>query len=169
MMNSIYKKINSTPCSPLPFPGFRIMNRLFLLILSVLLIFLSLTGKCNSQENTDISQPGSPAVTALTKAVMCEDIKDGRPVNQGVVFSSKLGKVSCYTEFDTVVEKTTIYHCWYFKDNLSAKRYPLDLKPPRWSTFSQIQLRETDKGPWRVEIVDEDGNIIETLRFSITD
>jgi hypothetical protein len=45
----------------------------------------------------------------------------------------------------------------------------LTLKPPRWSTFSSIQLREADKGPWRVEIVDEKDRLHKTLRFSITD
>jgi hypothetical protein len=30
-------------------------------------------------------------------------------------------------------------------------------------------LRETDKGPWRVEISDQNGRVFSTLRFSITD
>jgi len=38
-----------------------------------------------------------------------------------------------------------------------------------WSTYSQIQLRETDKGPWRVEISDQNGKVFDVLRFSITD
>ncbi len=105
----------------------------------------------------------------MTAAVICEEIKDGQPVNEGIIFSSDLGKITCFTEFDSITEKTTVYHCWYFKDNLRAKRKPLVLNPPRWSTFSQIEPRETDKGPWRVEIVDENGNIFKTLRFSIID
>ena len=169
MMRSLNKKINSVACGTVLSPASWIMNRLFLLILAAMLFSLSIAEKCRSQEDTLISRPDVPAVTKLVQAVMCEDIKDGRPINHGIVFSSGLGKVSCYTEFDPVVEKTTIYHCWYFKNNLSAKKYPLDLRPPSWSTYSQIQLRETDKGPWRVEIVDQDGNIFQTLRFSITD
>jgi hypothetical protein len=53
-------------------------------------------------------------------------------------------------------------------DKLSTKK-KLVLKPPRWSTFSSIQLREADKGPWRVEITDDDENILRILRFSIVD
>jgi hypothetical protein len=53
-------------------------------------------------------------------------------------------------------------------DELSAK-IKLTLNPPRWATRSSIQLRETDKGPWRVEIVDAEDKVLYTLRFSITD
>ena len=31
------------------------------------------------------------------------------------------------------------------------------------------QLREADRGTWRVEITDKEGNIFKILRFSITD
>ena len=45
----------------------------------------------------------------------------------------------------------------------------LFLTPPRWATLSSIQPRNSDKGPWRVEIADKNGKIYQTLRFSITD
>jgi hypothetical protein len=32
-----------------------------------------------------------------------------------------------------------------------------------------VELRDADKGPWRVEISDEKGIIFHMLRFSITD
>jgi hypothetical protein len=104
----------------------------------------------------------------LDRAVMCEEIKDFAPHNPAVVFSIKIGKVCCYTSFDPVPEKTFIYHKWYHKDSPSTNKR-LTLQPPRWATFSTIQLRETDKGPWRVEISDQNGKLLSILRFSITD
>ena len=109
-----------------------------------------------------------PERLTLVDAAMCEKIEDGRLSNRAVVFSTTLGNVTCYTAFDPVPEKTDIYHEWYRKDSL-ASRMKLTLQPPRWSSVSTIQLREADKGPWRVEIVDGRGNIFKTLRFSITD
>jgi hypothetical protein len=104
----------------------------------------------------------------LVKAVMCESIQELTPVNQAVVFSIDLGRISCFTEFDQVVERTVIYHKWYHKgDLISAKQ--LSLNPPRWSSFSSMQLRNIDKGPWQVDITDENSNVMKTLRFSITD
>jgi len=45
----------------------------------------------------------------------------------------------------------------------------LTLTPPKWSSFSSMQLRNVDKGPWRVEIRDSRDNLMHVLRFSISD
>lgn len=110
----------------------------------------------------------SPAAPKLVKAVMCETIEKFAPVNQAVVFSIGLGRVSCFTEFDQVVQPTVIHHRWYHKGSLiSDKQFTLN--PPRWSSFSSMQLRDADIGPWQVDITDENGKLISTLRFSITE
>jgi hypothetical protein len=108
------------------------------------------------------------AVPKLVDAIMCEGIRDLAPVNKAVVFSIASGKVSCFSSFDPVPRQTFIYHRWYYRDELSTKK-KLFLKPPSWSTYSSIQLREADKGPWRVEITNEKGQLFRTLRFSVTD
>ncbi len=101
-------------------------------------------------------------------ALMCEDMQDHRPVNPSVVFAVAAGKVFCFTVFNSVQEKTHVYHAWYHEDKLITKR-KLSLEQPQWKTYSSIQLREDDKGPWRVEILDQSDRVLETLRFSITD
>ena len=104
----------------------------------------------------------------LSEAFMCEEIFSNTPKNQTVVFSVSKENAVSFTLFDPVPKKTVIYHNWYHRDVPSAK-IRLQLKPPRWSTYSSIQLRETDIGPWRVEITDDKGNILGVLRFSVTD
>jgi hypothetical protein len=104
----------------------------------------------------------------LFEAVMCEEIFSETPRNPTVVFSASKVKAVCFSVFDPVPQKAVIYHNWYHRDVPSAK-IRLQLKPPRWSTFSSIQLRKTDIGPWRVEITDNKGNILGVLRFSVTD
>ncbi|MBW1859480.1 MAG: DUF2914 domain-containing protein [Deltaproteobacteria bacterium] len=99
---------------------------------------------------------------------MCEKIDGLTPENQAIVFSIALGRISCFTSFDPVPEDTYVYHNWFFRDKLST-RIKLSLQPPRWSTFSSVQLREADQGPWRVEIADREGRLLRLLRFSITD
>ena len=110
----------------------------------------------------------SSARPSLVKAVMCEAIRDSDPQNQGLVFSAAMGRVLCFSDFETVPKKTSIYHNWFFRDRL-VTRLKLALQPPRWSGHSSIQLREADRGPWRVEVTDQEGYVLETLRFSITD
>jgi hypothetical protein len=104
----------------------------------------------------------------LVSAVMCETIQEYAPSHPAVVFSIKLGRVSCFTEFDPVPEKTYINHKWYQNDSLITEKR-LTLNPPKCSSFTSLQLRESDKGPWRVEVTDENDKLMRILRFSITD
>ena len=104
----------------------------------------------------------------LVKAVMCESIQKFVPVDEAVVFSIDLGRVYCYTDFDPVPKQTVIYHKWYRRGDLVSVKQ-LTINPPRWSSFSSIQLRTVDKGPWQVDITDNNDTIFQTLRFSITD
>ncbi len=142
-------------------------STIFLLILLLCISFF-LSSYAFSQEPKDSSPASPPKKATLVQAAMCEDIKEFTPENQALVFSITIGKISCFTSFDPVPEKTFIYHNWFRRDKLS-KRIKLSLQPPRWSTFSGFQLREADQGPWRVEITDKDGRILRLFRFSITD
>jgi hypothetical protein len=146
-----------------------------------LIMFYSVFFKAEafSQDIKEIQDPSpdsaieyvpAPILEKLTlkEASMCEMVKNFTPVNPAVVFSISAKSISCFTFFDPVPEKTVIYHKWYRKDRLTTTQ-SLTLEPPSWRTFSSIQLREADKGPWRVEIVGPKGAILKILRFSITD
>jgi hypothetical protein len=128
--------------------------------------FFTSQGFTQSKKSASSSQ--AKKKLTLERAAMCEEIKDLAPHNPAVVFSIKIGKVSCFTSLDPVPKKTFVYHKWFHRDKPSTTKR-LTLNPPRWSTYSSIQLRETDKGPWRVEIYDNKGNLLHILRFSITD
>ena len=104
----------------------------------------------------------------LVKAVMCESIQKFTPINEAVVFSIDLGRIYSFTEFDPVPKQTVIFHKWYHDGRLVSVKQ-LTVNPPRWSSFSSMQLRDADKGPWQVEIIDSNDKLLHTLRFSITD
>jgi hypothetical protein len=124
------------------------------------LLAAALSGHAQDNSATD-SRP-----FRLIRAVMCELIDGFEPKFIAVAFSIDAGKISCFTSFDGVTETTHIEHKWFRRDELvTAKR--LTIKPPSWATYSSIQLREADKGPWRVEIWDSQGQLIKTLRFSV--
>ena len=109
-----------------------------------------------------------PSQLQLFQALMAEDIYSNAPRNPTTVFSVEQKKAICYTSFNQVPQKLIIYHNWYHRDVPSAK-IRLTLKPPSWSTYSSIELNQSDVGPWRVEITDESGKVIEVLRFSVTE
>ena len=104
----------------------------------------------------------------LATAFMCERIEGNKPYEPGIVISASRGNVFCFTHFDPVPAKTFIYHNWFFREKLRAKR-KLSLTPPRWSTYTKLRIKEKDKGPWRVEILDEKGKLLKVIRFSIVD
>jgi hypothetical protein len=135
------------------------------LLIAALMLFFLHPGRSSAQDpGSDFSSSG----LVLEQAVMCESIEAFAPKNPAVVFSLSLGEVLCFSAFEQVPREMAIYHKWYRKDQLSTSR-KLTLKPPKWSTFSRIQFREADQGPWRVDITDEDGYVLRTVRFSITE
>ena len=139
-----------------------------LLIISLFFIcFLIPSQVCSQKQGESLSSPGSKKLT-LVQAVMCEGIKDHRPYDETIVFSIRLGSIYCFTDFQPVPEKAVIYHKWFSRDKPRTE-IKLPVKPTRWSTFSKIRLLKGDKGPWRVEITDQQGIIFQTLRFSVTD
>ena len=138
-----------------------------LLLLSVILCFLFPFSVKSQSSDTGESKVFASKI-ALVRAVMCEDIQELIPQNPTTIFSIERRKAICFTSFDPVPEKTIVYHQWFHRDQNSAK-IKLTLKPPRWSTYSSIQFREKDIGPWRVEITDSKGHIFQILRFSITE
>lgn len=140
------------------------IKALLKLFLSLILLLL-LPFSVQSQSDTD---DAAASEVVLVQAEMCEDIQELTPQNTTSVFSIERRKAVCFTSFDPVPVQTEIYHHWFHRD-LPSARIKLSLQPPRWSTYSSIQLRAEDLGPWRVEVTDASGRIFQILRFSITE
>jgi hypothetical protein len=138
------------------------------LLLGIGLLATSLTIGFATTVGAEETDDLPPDPLHLSEAMMCETLEAFKPFNPSVVFSVRTGSVMCFTAFDHVPEQTSIFHDWIRQDKLVFRK-KLILKPPRWSSVSSIQLREADKGVWRVEIRDADGNFLRILRFSITD
>jgi hypothetical protein len=140
----------------------------YTLFLAMLCISALLGGYGFPQDRKSSPPGGEGEKSTLVQAAMCASLKEGSPCNPGAVFPVSQGQALCFTSFDPVTRKTFVFHSWFHRDALIT-RHKLTLNPPRWATYSSIQLRESDKGPWRVEITDEDAQLLGVLRFSITD
>lgn len=104
----------------------------------------------------------------LTAAYMCEQVSKAGPENRAVVFSASDGRVFCFCYFEFVPVQSKVFHVWYHRDRLvTTRRFVLE--PPSWKIYSSMQLRETDTGPWRVEILGADNRLLDIVRFSVTD
>jgi len=120
---------------------------------------LSPTSKEKVAKDMDVS---------LVDAVMCESVQNLKAVNEALTFSVALGHVYCLSVFRPSSKPTIIYHRWYRRNELSTQ-VRLKIYPPHWTAYSVIQLRVEDKGPWHIEVADQNGMVFRTLRFSITD
>jgi hypothetical protein len=136
-------------------------------IFTLILVFMT-TAPIGAWTQTAADAPTTLSKLQLGRAAVCETVREGAVVNEAAAFSVSLGRVYCYTDFVSVPEKTLTYHVWYYADRQRAS-VKLALRPPRWAVYSYITLRNKDRGPWRVEITDEQGNLLRTLRFSIID
>lgn len=112
--------------------------------------------------------PGEAVSPTLKKAVMCESVQDGLPVDQTIVFDVAKRSAYCWSDFDPVTDDSVIYHKWYRNGELISS-FKLAVHPPRWAVYSSLRLRHADVGPWSLDITDENGNILKTIRFSISE
>ncbi len=126
------------------------------------------TKQADEKKAIDQKSPVKEPPYVIERAVMCEDIQDMEPVREAIVFSVEKGHIICFTAVKNIKRRTFLIHRWIHQDEVTTTM-KLKLRPPYWRTYSKIQLRETDKGPWRVEILDPKGNILKVLRFSVTD
>ena len=134
-----------------------------------LVVLVTLAGKiCWGEEKETVAGRQEKDKLTVVRARTCEEMSNLQPVNQTVVFSASRDKAFCFAEIEGIVTTTHIYHNWIRRDK-HVSGIKLVVKPPRWSTVSSISLRESDKGPWRVEITDMNGDILKTLRFSVVD
>jgi hypothetical protein len=153
----------------------RISRGLFLLVL-----LSSLSGQWPGNRAWCAEQPIEPNVLlnkekpikdaelTLAQASMCESVQNLKAINEALTFSVSLGHVYCLSYFKPVLKPSVIFHRWYRRNELSTQ-VRLKVYPPHWATYSVIQLREEDKGPWHIEITDQNGKVFDVLRFSITD
>jgi len=145
------------------------MRRIWIFFLPVMFYLIIGTAKgVLAQESKNVPNNAKAKKLTLVDASLCEKMRGGIPVNRSIVFSSSLGNIYCFTSFDPVPKEMAIYHKWFRRDRLRAK-VKLTVKPPRWSTFSRMHIRKSDRGPWRVDVTDPTGRVLKILRFSITE
>jgi hypothetical protein len=134
------------------------------LLLGIISFLLPVTGGM-----ADTISPSRGAESPIVKkAVMCENVQNGLPVNQTIIFDGSRSSAYCWSEFDPVPAESVVYHKWYRKGELITSK-KLAVHPPRWAVYTRLPLRQADVGPWHLDITDESGIVITTLRFSITE
>ncbi len=102
----------------------------------------------------------------IERFVIAGSVEDKEPVGVVNAFASTTEKIYCFLEASNITEETTVSFVWYHGDKkMATVRLPLG-KGSRWRTYSSKKLGGL-KGEWKVELQDADGNVVETVAFSV--
>ena len=96
-----------------------------------------------------------------------EDVVNREVVSEGDSFPASVGKLYCLSRIANIENHTEVVHAWYYGSTERA-RVNLNVSPPAWRTYSSKIIQDHEVGVWRVEILDTDGNLLETVRFQVT-
>ena len=100
-------------------------------------------------------------------AAVCTDVVDRQPVDSAVSFPATVGRLYFFTRIVGAQDPIDIVHAWYFGD-VERARVTLSVKGSNWRTYSSKVIQEHEIGAWRVEVLDADGNTLETVQFDVT-
>jgi hypothetical protein len=134
---------------------------IFVAALAVFMTTLPLSSSAAEGENT----AGDPGFN-IARLVIAGSVEDLEPVGVVNAYSSSTEKVYCFLEARDIAEDTKIFFVWYHEDKNSATVELLLRKGSRWRTYSSKKLAGRT-GNWTVELQDADGNLLETVAFSV--
>lgn len=105
----------------------------------------------------------------LIDSGICTGVADHAAVNVGDVFGSDIGTLFCFTRVvGPYLEGSDEYveHVWYYQE-IERARVVLPVKSSNWGTYSSKKIQSFEIGDWRVEVLDSNGETIDTFQFYI--
>ncbi|MBN1226054.1 MAG: DUF2914 domain-containing protein [Deltaproteobacteria bacterium] len=102
----------------------------------------------------------------VEEAKICRGVINRTPLGTRETFPASVGKLYCFTKITNCNSHTEISHIWYFGDRKRAE-VKLQIKPPKWRTYSSKRIQTHETGDWHVDIAEPSGKVIHTLRFKI--
>ena len=136
----------------------RLMKAIAITVVAVTLPILAL-----AQEK--MAQPAGDSLRVV-RGVVTTAVVNREPSGDGSVFPPSTGAVYYFTEIEGASGPTQITHIWYYQDQKMVE-IPLALEGPRWRTWSSKRILENWVGSWKVEAVDQSGNVLSFQTFNV--
>ncbi len=102
----------------------------------------------------------------VTQMAITTAIVDREPVDSVVVYPIQDTLLYCYTRILHADEPTVVKHAWYRDDQLMSLT-ELQVKSPDWRTWSAKRLLAGWEGNWRVDVLDADGQLLQSTGFQL--
>ena len=103
----------------------------------------------------------------VVAAAICKNVVDREAVDIGTQFPNSVPRLYCFTKAVSTQIPTEVVHVWSYGD-VERARVSLTVNAASWRTYSSKAIQSHEIGPWRVEVLDASGNLLETINFEIT-
>jgi len=103
---------------------------------------------------------------SIEEIVFCSSIENRQPVGVDSSFSSDVERIYCFTKLIGANTEKTVKHIWYFNDKKKAE-IELTIKANPWRTWSSKKIVPSWTGNWRVDVVDDSGNVLASNNYSV--
>ena len=133
-------------------------------ILCLLMAFsLSLT---RAEDTTHSSTEKAENVIAIEDWAIATAIENRSPQKTALSFPTDIGTLHCFTKVVGAATETSITHIWYHQDNKMTE-VNLPVRSLSWRTWSSKKIIPAWKGPWRVDVIAENGELLKSITFAI--
>ncbi len=120
--------------------------------------------KVSAATDTPESRPALPAgFSRIVLTDQMNNLQPGQAVGQQIPYP-RINRLYLFTEL-TGYAGQILRHRWYFGDTLHTDAV-LTIEDSPWRTYSENWLLDDQRGPWRVEIVDQTQKVI--FQYSFT-
>ena len=124
------------------------------LLLFVLISFFGVT-QVVAQQNLVVSE-----------FAIATSIEDRSPRGVSDTFPTNVSKLYAYTKINGAVGEIIIKHRWYYGETLISE-VDLDVRSASWRTYSSKNIIPQWPGQWRVDVTNEQGTVLDSLKFTI--
>ena len=99
----------------------------------------------------------------ISQAVFAKSVENRTPIEIVTEVDDSLGKIYFFTNIRNLIgDKIT--HRWLYKDKVKAQ-ISFDVKGKRWRVWSSKNLWHTWTGQWKVEVVNQQNELLLTKIF----
>ncbi len=106
------------------------------------------------------------AAVSVSDAAVGTQVENRALVGASSQFDRSVGKLYAYTRIVGAEDGTQVAHRWYFGDDLMAE-VTLPVAGDDWRTWSSKNLMSGWIGQWRVDVVAEDGTVLDSIAFQV--
>jgi hypothetical protein len=100
----------------------------------------------------------------VDRIAICAAVVDREPQGEATEFDASVERLYCFTTLNGAAGQ--VVHAWYQGDSLRAKVTLNKGQAGRWRTHSNKKMAPEWQGKWRVDVLDESGNVLKSAEFT---